>query len=173
MKRLLICLIILLCMGINTLMMAESLWRDDFDNVENWYDNKTDESFRAVIVPGRKKGTAEVVQKGKGNWGKVAFVVMNVDIDTYNIIRVKVNKVSKSGDYKILAISKDWGESYVVIDRSKGKGIKEGNIKEATGWKGMQTFNIVVVVEGTKKKVVLDWIELGSKEEKKKKSPNT
>jgi len=152
-------------------MAADAIWRDDFDEeeLEGWYDNKTDESFRAVIVMGKKKGTADVIQKGKGDWGKVAFVVMNVDLDTYNIVRVKVTKVDKNGDYKVLAVSKDWSDSYVVIDRSKGKGTHKGDIKKATGWKGMTTFNIVVVVEGKGKKVTLDWIELVSEEEEKSK----
>ncbi|MDD5067504.1 MAG: hypothetical protein PHF84_10720 [bacterium] len=156
-------LLVLFLMSVSRLL-GTTLWRDDFNKIENWYDNKAHPSYNAVIVPGKKAGTADVIQKGSEKWGKAAFTVSNVDVDIFNIIRVKVDKVEKNGDFKILASTSSWDKTFVVIDRGKGKGVHEGNIKEATGWKGKMTFNIVIVVEGAGKKVTLDWIALSSKE---------
>lgn len=149
------------------MLSAETFWRDDFNEVTDWYDNKADTSYRAVINPGKKKGTAILQQKGKGTWGKVAYVINEIDLDKYNIVRVKVKKVDLSSAYKILAISTDWSETYIVIERGNGRGIAQGNIQEATGWKGEVSFNLVLIVEGKNKKITFDWIELISKEEKK------
>ncbi len=164
MKKVTSFLLVATIMLVGTLLFAGSIWKDDFEKIENWYDNKTDASFNAVIVPGKKTGTADVIQKGKETWGKVAFVFTNVDVDVFNILKVKVNKVDKNGDYKILVTTHAWDKSYIVIDRGKGKGLYEANIQEATGWKGKKSFNLVVVVEGKDKKITLDWIDLLSKE---------
>lgn len=163
MKKFKLMILLLLSCFFVSIIYAEPIWKDDFKEVENWYDNKTDSSFNAVIIPGKKKGTAEVKQKGKGNWGKVAFVLTNLDLDKYPLVKIKVRKVSKSGDFKVLAVSKDWGRSYVIIDRGAGKGEHKGDIKEVTGWTGKKTFNLVIVIEGKNKKVVLDNIMVTSK----------
>lgn len=162
MKKIIYVILLLILVLNFTDLFAKEIWRDDFKDVQNWYDNKVDSSFGAVIVKGKKKGTAEIIQKGKGTWGKVAFVLSNIDLDKYNVLRMKVNKVSKNGDYKILITSINWRKTFELIERGSGKGIHEGYIKQITGWSGKKTFNIVVVVEGKKKKVVLDWIELVS-----------
>lgn len=139
---------------------AETIWRDEFNTLENWYDNKADASFNALIMLGKTKNTAVIQQKGNGNWGKVAFVVQNVDLDKFNILRLKVNKVDKNGDYRVLVTSLDWNDSFTIIDRGNGKGTYEGNIKTVTGWSGKKTFNVVIVVEGKDKSLELNWIEI-------------
>lgn len=159
MKKISLFVLALLAM-VSFVYTAEAVWHDDLDTLDGWYDNKTDKSFRAVILKSKEIGTADVVQRGDGNWGKVAFVVTNCDLDKYNIMRVKIKSVDKNADYKVLAVSQDWAESYVLLDRGAGKGIKQANIAEVTGWKGKKTFNIVVVVEGKDKKVTLDWVEV-------------
>lgn len=166
MKKFTLFIIIILVFVTSIFVYAETIWKDSFDEIENWYDNKADSSFKAVIVPGKKKGTAMVKQQGKGDWGKVAFVITKLDIDKYNILKVKVNKVSKNGDYKILVTSLDWNKSYTIIDRGRGKGIHKRNIKEITKWKGEKTFNLVIIIEGKKKMTEFDWIEIASEEEK-------
>lgn len=164
MKKIVLFTVLVFVLAGSVLLYAGAVWRDDFEKIVNWYDNKTDASFNAVITAGKKAGTAEVVQKGKSTWGKVAFVVTDIDVDRFNTIRVKVNKVEKNGDYKILVSSITWDKSFIVIDRGKGKGTHEGSIKEAAPWKGKMSFNVVILVEGKDKKVTLDWIELASRE---------
>lgn len=154
-----------ICILLTTTLFSANIWKDDFNVIQNWYDNKTDKSFNAVIIPGKKKGSAILQQKGQGNWGKVAYVVTDIDLNKFYIVRIKVDDVDKSGDYKVLAISQDWSDNYVIIDRGNGKGVYEGNIKEVTGWSGKRTFNIVLVVEGKGKKVEIDWIELSEEKE--------
>lgn len=165
MKKLITILIIFSLLLITFLLSAESICKDDFADMKNWYDNKTDKSFNAVIVPSKNKGAYEVIQKGNGNWGKVAFVLVDVDLDKFEIVKIKVNDVSKNGDYKIAVTPVDWKDQYILIDRGAGKGMHTASIKDATGWKGKKTFNLVVIIEGKGKKVELDSIELISKEE--------
>jgi hypothetical protein len=156
---------ILCLMAVSMGLRAEPVWKSDFTSLDGWYDNKTDPSFNAVMTMGAKEGTADITQKGEGTWGKVAFVFENQDLDKYNIIRVNVADIQKGAAFKVLAANKDWSESFVVIDRGRGKGISMGNIKDVTGWSGVNTFNLVVVIEGEKKKVTLNSVELYAKED--------
>jgi hypothetical protein len=164
MKKIFFLLIVSSLLIATAILRAEAVWSCDFNPIENWYDNTTDPSFHAVIVPGAQKGTADIIQKGEGNWGKVAFAFKDINIDKYNIIKVNVADVQKDTSFKILAVSQDWSESFVVIDRGHGKGIAQGNIKDVTGWSGVKTFNLVVVIEGEKKKITLNSLELGTKD---------
>jgi hypothetical protein len=165
MKKIMLFSLVACVMFLSALANADPVWKSDFSSMDGWYDNNTDQSFNAVITAGTKEGTADVTQKGDGTWGKVAFVLENIDIDKFNVLKVNVADIAKGASYKILAANKDWSESFVVIDRGHGKGSAQGNIKDVTGWTGVKTFNLVVVVEGEKKKVTLNSIELLPKED--------
>jgi hypothetical protein len=165
MKKMLLISSLAFLMSLAAGLGADPVWKSDFTSLDGWYDNNTDQSFNAVIAMGTKEGTADVIQKGDGSWGKVAFVLENIDIDKFNSVRVNVVDIQKGAAYKLLAVNKDWSESYVVIDRGHGKGSAQGNIKDVTSWTGSKTFNLVVVIEGDKKKVTLGSIELLSKDD--------
>ncbi len=164
MKKIVIISFLACLISLTGSLAADTVWKTDFSSMDGWYDNNTDPSFNAVITAGTKAGTADVTQKGEGTWGKVAYVLENIDIDKNNIIKVNIADIEKGSAFKLLAISQDWSESFVVIDRGHGKGFAQGNIKDVTGWTGTKSFNLVVVIEGEKKKLTLNSIELLSKE---------
>jgi hypothetical protein len=165
MKKILLVSSLACLLSLSALGGADPVWKSDFSTLDGWYDNRCDQSYNAVITAGTVDGTADVIQKGDGSWGKVAFVLENIDIDKFNVVRVNVVDIQKGAAYKLLAVNNDWSESYVVIDRGHGKGQAQGNIKDVTSWTGSRTFNLVVVVEGDKKKVTLGSIELMSKDD--------
>lgn len=164
MKKLMLSSLIVFILSLASGLFADSAWKSDFSTMDGWYDNAADPNFNATITAGTQPGTADITQKGDGTWGKVAFVQENVDIDKNSVIKINMADVPKGSGYKVLAVTPDWSESFIVIDRGHGKGIAQGNIKDVTGWSGVKTFNLVIIIEGEKKKITVNSIELISKE---------
>ena len=55
MKKLVLFIIIILFFINVSSLLAETIWRDDFEKVENWKDNNLDPSFNAVIYASKYK----------------------------------------------------------------------------------------------------------------------
>ncbi len=145
-----------------TLIAEEVIgWENDCSSTKDWYDNKTDPSFGAKVEQA-EPGVFKVTQDGKDTWGKIAFVVKDINVDQTPMLEVKINKVDQDSAFKVAVAPLDWSDLFVVIPRSSADGIQKGDIKAATGWTGKKSFNVVIIVEGKGKASWVDNIRIMS-----------
>ncbi|MBV9463927.1 MAG: hypothetical protein JO317_06825 [Verrucomicrobiae bacterium] len=137
-------------------------WTTDCSSTKDWYDTKIDPSFQAKIEQA-EKDAFKVTQDGAQNWGKVAFVIKDVDLEKTPMIQVKTTKVDQDSAFKVAVAPLDWSDLFVVIDRSSADGVHVGDIKAATGWSGKKDFNLVLIVEGKGKATWFDDIKIVSR----------
>jgi hypothetical protein len=137
-------------------------WQHDCSSIKDWYSSQDDASFGAKIEQA-EASAFKITHDGKDTWGKVAFVVKDVDVDASPILEVKVNKVDTGSAFKVALAPLDWNNLYVVIPRSSADGVHKGDIKAATGWSGKKSFNVVLILEGKGKSVYFDNIKITSK----------
>jgi len=144
-------------------LIAEEVigWQSDCSSTKDWYDNKVDPGFGAKIEQA-EPSVIKVTQDGKDTWGKVAFVVKDVNIDATPNLEAKINKVDQDAAFKIGVAPLDWSELFVVIPRSSADGIHKGDIKAASGWTGKKSFNVVIIVEGKGKAVWVSDLKISS-----------
>jgi hypothetical protein len=143
----------------STAMVA---WETDCTSLAGWHDGKETPTMNA-LVDQFETSVIRVTQDGNDTWGKVAYVVENIDLEETPIIEVKANKVDKNSAFSIAVASRDWSDMITVIKRTSADGIHEGNIKKAVrmakkpgDWKGPISFNVVVVIEGKGKASYFD-----------------
>ena len=142
-------------------------WEDNFSTgVEEWYDEDDNDTFNCRITA-LKDGTARIEEIGETAWGKVAKVVVDVDLDKYPIVEVKANHVDVDSAFKIGVASLDWSEYYDVITGQNLAGVYSENIIEKTEWSDMKPnkFNLVIIIEGFRKGTIFDYIRLKSLED--------
>jgi hypothetical protein len=137
-------------------------WQNDCSSIKDWYDNKADAGFHAKMEQA-EPSVVKVTQDGGETWGKVAYVVKEVDLEKTPILEVKINKVDSNSAFKIGVAPLDWSDTYVVVQRSSADGIHKGDIKAATGWTGKKDFNIVLIIEGAGKATWFDNIRITAK----------
>ena len=137
-------------------------WEHNCSSIKDWYTNAQEPNFHAKIEQ-FEPSVIKVTQEGDDTWGKVAFVVKDVDVDQCPILEVKINKVDKDSAFKVAVAPLDWSDTFVVIPRSSADGLHKGSIKDATGWTGKKTFNVVLIVEGKGKASFFDHIKITSK----------
>ena len=137
-------------------------WEHNCSSIKDWYSNAQEPNFHAKIEQ-FEPSVFKVTQEGDDTWGKVAFVVKDVDLDQSPNIEVKINKVDKDSAFKVAVAPIDWSDTFVVIPRSSADGVHKGNIKDATGWTGKKTFNVVLIIEGKGKAAYFDHIKITSK----------
>lgn len=154
----------LLALGSPALFAEEEVigWQHDCSSIKDWYSTQDDPSFGAKIEQ-VEPSVFKVTHDGKDTWGKVAFVVKDVDIDQTPNLEVKVNKVDTGSAFKVAVAPLDWADLYVVVPRSSADGVHKGDLKAATGWTGKRSFNVVLIVEGKGKSVFFDNIKVTSK----------
>ncbi|MBV9463926.1 MAG: hypothetical protein JO317_06820 [Verrucomicrobiae bacterium] len=151
----------------STLALAADIgWEHDCTNVRDWYDTKADPSYQAKIEQA-EKDAFKVTQCGADTWGKVAFVVKDIDIDKTPILEAKVNQVDVGSAIKVAVAPLDWSELYVVVARTSADGVHIGDIKTATGWTGKKSFNVVLIVEGKGKSAFFSHFKIESNQQAK------
>jgi hypothetical protein len=136
-------------------------WQHDCSSIKDWYGSADDPSFGATIEQ-VEPSVFKVTQDGKEKWGKVAFVVKDVDLDKTPYIEVKVNKVDKDSAFQVAVAPLDWKDVNIVVQRSSADGVHKGDLKTATGWSGKRSFNLVLIVEGKGKSAWIDNIKITS-----------
>jgi hypothetical protein len=152
-----------LLLGASLVVQAEEIgWMSDCSSIKDWYDDKSDKNFNAKVEQ-FEPSVLKVTQAGADSWGKVAYVVQDVDLEKTSLIQTKVNKVDLNSAFSIAVATLDWSEFYVVVPRSSSDGVHMGDIKAATGWTGKKSFNLVVIVEGKDKASYFDQIKIASK----------
>jgi hypothetical protein len=134
-------------------------WQHDCSSIKDWYDNKSDASFMAKIEQA-EPSVIKVTQEGPDTWGKTAFLVKGIDLESTPLLQVKVTKVEKDSAYKLAVASTDWGDFHVVVPRSSADGVQIGDIKAATGWTGKKDFNIILIIEGKGKASYFDELKI-------------
>lgn len=137
-------------------------WQHDCSSIKDWYSSQDDPSFGAKIEQ-TEPSVFKIIHDGKDTWGKVAFVVKDVDVDQTPTLEVKVNQVDKGAAFKVAVAPLDWADLFVVIPRSSADGVHKGDLKAATGWTGRRSFNVVLIVEGKNKSILFDNIKITSK----------
>jgi hypothetical protein len=148
----------------SALMAADEVpdgWHNDCSTTKDWYDSKSDPGFHAKVEQA-EPSVIKVAQEGGDTWGKVAYVIKEVDLDKTPVLEVKVNKVDSGSAFKVAVAPLDWSNLYVVVPRSSADGIQKGDIKAATGWTGLKDFNVVLIVEGPGKAAWFDNIRVTS-----------
>ena len=141
-------------------------WETDCTSISGWHD-RTETAGMNAKVDQFEPSVIRVTQDGNDTWGKVAYVVENIDLEATPVIEVKANKVEKGSAFSIAVASRDWSEMITVIKRTSADGIHKGDIKKAVrlakkpgDWKGPISFNIVVVIEGKGKASYFDWFKI-------------
>ena len=141
-------------------------WENDCSAIAGWHDKAETPGMNAKVDQ-FEPGVLRVTQDGNDTWGKVAYVVENIDLEATPILEVKVNKVDKNSAFTISVAPRDWSEMIDVIKRSSADGIHKGDIRKAVrvaknkdSWKGPVSFNVVVVIEGKGKATYFDWFKI-------------
>jgi hypothetical protein len=146
----------------NATATALVAWETDCSSISGWHDNTETVGMNAKVDQ-FEPSVIRVTQDGNDTWGKVAYVVENIDLEATPILEVKANKVDKGSAFSIAVASRDWSEMITVIKRTSADGIHEGNIRKAVkmakkpgDWKGPISFNVVIVIEGRGKASYFD-----------------
>ena len=147
-------------------------WETDCTSIAGWHDATETPGMNAKVDQ-FEESVIRVTQDGNDTWGKVAYVVENIDLEATPIIEVKVNKVDKNSAFTVSVAPRDWSEMIDVIKRSSADGIHKGDIKKAVrvakkrdDWKGPVSFNLVIVIEGKGKASYFDWLKIRAEEQK-------
>ena len=147
-------------------------WETDCASVAGWHDAAETPGMNAKVDQ-FEPSVIRVTQDGNDTWGKVAYVVENINLEATPVIEVKANKVDKGSAFSIAVASRDWSEMITVIKRTSADGIHDGNIRKAVkmakkpgDWKGPISFNVVVVIEGRGKATCFDWFKIRAEGEK-------
>jgi hypothetical protein len=154
----------------NAAATALVAWETDCTSISGWHDAAETPGMNAKVEQA-EPSVIRVKQDGNDTWGKVAYVVENIDLEATPLVEVKVNKVDKGSGFTIAVASRDWSEMITVIKRSSADGIHTGNIKKAVrmakrpgNWKGPISFNLVVVIEGRNKASYFDSFKIRAEE---------
>jgi hypothetical protein len=110
-----------------------------------WWDESNDAANNAEIeVTGQ--GAARITKVSDDVWGKVLSDRLTVDLENTNQLRVVVNKVDKNTGFKVLVQEPDQDEIQ-ISETGDGAGFHTYDLKTKTGWSGVKTFTIILVVE--------------------------
>lgn len=152
-----------LLLGWAGVVSAEEIvgWENDCSSIDGWY-TRIDNPTYGANVEQYEKSVMQVHQMGSETWGKVAFVVKDVDIDATPYLQIKVNKVDKDSAFKVGVAPLDWSVFYLVVPQSSADGIHFGDLKTVTGWTGKKDFNVVLIVEGKGKAFYVDHLKISS-----------
>ena len=147
---------------------SEVAWSTECDSTEGWHWNNEDAGMNAKVSQ-FETSIIQVTQEGGDTWGKVAYVVEGIDLDKTSILEVKAAKVDVGCGFMVNVASSDWSEMFTVVKRTSADGVHKGNIEKAIKdsknpdlWKSPAKFNVVVVVEGKDKSVLLDQLAIRS-----------
>lgn len=156
----------------NAAAAALVAWETDGSSLSGWHDATETPEMNAKVDQ-FEPSVLRVTQNGNDTWGKVAYVVENIDLGATPILEIKVNKVDKNSAFTVSVAPSDWSEMIDVIKRSSADGIQKGDIRKAVrtsknpgDWKGPISFNVVVVIEGKGKATYIDWIKIRSEDRK-------
>ncbi|MBU0479267.1 hypothetical protein KKC91_11970 [bacterium] len=139
-------------------------WEDNFNTgVAEWYDEYDSDSFNCIITS-LEDGTASIEVIGNSTWGKVAKVIEDVDLNKYPVIEIKANHVDPDSAFKVGITSLDWKEYYEIIPGQNLPGVYSESIKENVKLsnKFNSKFNLVIIIEGSNKSSIFDYIRLTS-----------
>ena len=141
-------------------------WEMDCSSLSGWHDATETPGMNAKVDQ-FEPSVIRVTQEGNDTWGKVAYVVENVDLSATPILEIKVNKVDQNSAFTVSVAPSDWSEMIDVIKRSSADGIHKGDIRKAVRaskepgkWKGPISFNVVIVIEGKGKASYFDWLKI-------------
>lgn len=143
-------------------------WSTECDSTDGWHWNHEDAGMNAKVSQ-FETSILQVTQEGPDTWGKVAYVVEGIDMEATPVLEVTAAKVDIGSGFMVNVASADWSEMFTVIKRTSADGVHKGNIKKAIKesknpdlWKSPAKFNVVVVVEGKDKSVLLDRLKIRS-----------
>jgi hypothetical protein len=141
-------------------------WKTECDSTEGWHWNNEDPGMNAKVTQ-FETSLLQVSQDGNDTWGKVAYVVEGIDLEASPILEVTAAKVDLNSGFMVNVASADWSEVFTVVKRTSAHGVHKGNIERAVKdsqnpdlWKSPAKFNVVVVVEGKGKSILLDRLKI-------------
>ena len=148
---------------------AAVAWETDCNDVAGWH---FDPGMNAKVEQD-EPSVIKVTQSGNDTWGKVAYVVENIDLDATPILEVNAGQVDFDSAFMINVAPRDWSEMLTVIPRSNDGGVHTGNIKDAirkskniAAWKSPATFNVVIVIEGKDRSTTFESLKIRAKQQK-------
>lgn len=110
-----------------------------------WWDESNDASNNAEIdVTGQ--GTARITKVSDDVWGKVLSDRLTVDLETSSQLQIVIGKVDKNTGFKVMVQEPDQQEIQ-ISETGDGAGVHTYDLKTKTGWSGVKSFSIVLVVE--------------------------
>lgn len=110
-----------------------------------WWDESNDPTNNAEIeVTGQ--GAARITKVSDDVWGKVLSDRLTIDLESSNELRIVVDKVDKNTGFKVMVQEPDQQEVQ-ISDQGDGAGVHIYDLKAKTGWSGVKTFAVVLVVE--------------------------
>lgn len=110
-----------------------------------WWDESNDAAHNAEIeVTGQ--GAARITKVSDDVWGKVLSDKLTLDLDASGQLRIVIVKVDKNTGFKVMVQEPDQQEIQ-VSEPGDGAGVHTYDIKSKTGWSGVKTFSVVLVVE--------------------------
>lgn len=146
---------------------AKVAWENDFSSTDGWQDASVDPGMNAYIRKESGKGTCMVTQDGDDTWGKVAFLVEDVNLEETPILEAVLTQVGKGSAFKIGVSPLDWSEFIEVLKRSSADGTHKGDIEKAVKRAGRKdllegpaSFYVVIVVEGKGKSAYFDHLRI-------------
>ena len=138
--------------------VSSILWRTDFNDIDGWYDDGTEPSYMAKITLAQG-GLAEIKETGDQNWGKTAIVMKYVDFSRHPVLNIRVVNVDKDAGWKIGLDTLEWNDFKTIKETSNESGEFHCDLTRS-GWQGTKSFNLIIVVEGDNKSILLDYVEL-------------
>lgn len=134
-------------------------WEFAFDDVKGWYDNATDQTYHATIAA-EAGGKARVTEAGPEAWGKVAIFCPGIDFARGPVLEVVVDSVD-GATWKAGIVPQPWDDAQykTLVASTPATGSTTADLA-STGWTGPKDVNLVLVVEGEGKSIVLDSIRI-------------
>lgn len=110
-----------------------------------WWDERDDAAHNAEINI-NAKGVAKITKVSDDVWGKVLSEQLTMNLNEADTLRIVIGRVDKNTGFKVMLQQPDQ-EEVQISERGDGAGIHNYDIKAKTGWSGVKTFSVVLVVE--------------------------
>lgn len=130
--------------------LTGSQWVHHFDDTSGWTQTGAAISASNSIATITENNPAAA-------YGSVKYT-LTADLDVRPNLEMVINEVSSGGQWAVKVSS--GGAEYTVINDNSGTGAFWGNIRQATGWSGTKTFDIILYAIGEGQSFKLDYLAL-------------
>jgi hypothetical protein len=93
------------------------------------------------------QGSSKALVGGLASWGRATSNTLTLNVDTNNTLRVVVTEVDASTGNRIYL--HESGQTAILVADGVGAGITDINIPAKTGWSGVKSFYLEIVIEST------------------------